>query len=145
MRNKLCTLALAGLLSVAGGAAIAQDNAAPAPQQGQGYGHRGMMNPDAQLRHLTKELDLTSDQQNQIKPILQNQDQQAQQIWQDQSLSQADRHSKMKAIHDDSRTKIEAVLNDTQKQKYEALQAKMQEHMHQHMQEGQAPAAQQPQ
>ncbi len=142
MRNKLCTLALAGLLSVAGGAALAQDNAAPpAPQQGQGYGHRGMMNPDEQLKHLTRQLDLTADQQAQIKPLLESQQQQAMQLHQDQSLSQQDRHSKMMAIHTDTRSKIEAVLNDTQKQKYEAMQAKMQEHMHERMQGGEAPQA----
>jgi len=143
MRNKLCTLALASLLSVAGGAAFAQDNAtASPPPQGQGYGHRGMMNPDEQLKHLTKQLDLTADQQTQIKPLLENQQQQAMQLRQDQSLSQQDRHAKMMAIHTDTRSKIEAVLNDTQKQKYEAMQARMQEHMHDRMQGGEAPQAQ---
>jgi periplasmic protein CpxP/Spy len=142
MRNKLCTLALAGLLTVAGGAALAQDNAAPpAPPQGHGYGHHDM-NPDAQLQHLTKQLDLTAEQQTQIKPILENRDTQMKQIWQDQSLAPADRHAKVKALQEDSKGKIEAVLNDTQKQKYEAMQAKMQEHAHEHLQGGEAPAAQ---
>jgi protein CpxP len=127
MRNTLCTLALAGLLTLAGSAAMAQDNAAPAPQQGQGYGHRGM-NPEAQLQHLTKHLDLTAEQQAQIKPILENRDAQMKQIWQDQSLSQQDRHTKMQAIHQDTNSKIEAVLNDTQKQKFAEMQARMQEH-----------------
>jgi periplasmic protein CpxP/Spy len=139
MRNTLCTFALAGLLTVAGGAALAQDNAAaPAPSQGHGYGHRDM-NPDAQLQHLTKQLDLTAEQQTQIKPILENRDQQMKQIWQDQSLAPADRHTKVKAIQEDSKGKIEAVLNDTQKQKFEA----MQERMHERMQGGQAPPPQQ--
>jgi protein CpxP len=134
MRNTLCTLALAGLFSVAGGAALAQDNAAP--QQGQGYGHHGM-NPDAQLQHLTKQLDLTADQQAQIKPILENRDQQMKQLWQDQSLAPADRHAKMKTIQEDSKGKIEAALNDTQKQKFEAMQARM----HERQQGGEAPQA----
>ena len=86
------------------------------------------MNPEAQLQHLTKQLDLTADQQAQIKPILENRDQQVKQLWQDQSLAPPDRHAKMKAIQEDSKGKIEAVLNATQKQKYEAMQAKMQEH-----------------
>jgi protein CpxP len=134
MRNTLCTLALAGLLSVAGGAALAQDNAAP--QQGQGYGHHGM-NPDAQLQHLTKQLDLSAEQQAQIKPILENRDQQMKQLWQDQSLAPADRHAKMKTIQEDSKGKIEAALNDTQKQKFEAMQARM----HERQQGGEAPQA----
>jgi len=96
------------------------------------------MNPEAQLQHLTKHLDLTADQQAQIKPILESRDQQAKRLWQDQSLAQQDRHIKMKAIQEDSKAKIEAVLNDTQKQKYEA----MQERGHDHMQGGQAPQVQ---
>jgi Spy/CpxP family protein refolding chaperone len=96
------------------------------------------MNPEAQLQHLTKHLDLTAEQQAQIKPILESRDQQAKQLWQDQSLSQQDRHSKMMAIHQDSNAKIEAVLNDTQKQKYEA----MQERGHGYTQGGQGTQAQ---
>ena len=138
MRNTLSTFALASLLIIGGGAAIAQDNAAPAPQQGQGYGHHGM-NPDAQLQHLTKSLDLTADQQAQIKPILENGDAQMKQLWQDQSLSQQDRHTKMQTIHQDTHSKIEAVLTDTQKQKFVEMQEKRQ----QHMQSGAAPAPQQ--
>src|SRR5271154_1673266 len=138
MRKTVCTLALTGLLSLAGSAALAQDNVAP-PQQGQGqWGHGHGMNPEAQLQHLTKQLDLTADQQAQIKPILESRDQQTKQLWQDQSLAPEARHTKMKAIQEDSKAKIEAVLNDTQKQKYEA----MQEHAHEHMQGGPASQAQ---
>lgn len=125
MRNKFRTLALTSLLSLgmAGSVAIAQDQPAPPPQEG-GGGHRGM-DTDAQLKHMTKALDLTTDQQAQIKPILESQHQQVQALREDQSLSREDRMAKMKSIHEDSHTKIEAVLNDTQKQKFEA----MQEHM----------------
>jgi Spy/CpxP family protein refolding chaperone len=125
MRNKFPILALAGLLTLgmAGSAAIAQDTANP-PQQGGGPGHRGM-DPEAQLNHLTKALDLTADQQAQIKPILESQHQQMEALHQDQSLSREDRFAKMKAMREDSRTKIEAALNDTQKQKFEAMQERM--------------------
>jgi Spy/CpxP family protein refolding chaperone len=125
MRNKFCTLALTGLLTLgmAGSVAIAQDQPGPPPQEG-GGGHRGM-DPDAQLKHMTKALDLTADQQAQIKPILDSQHQQMMALRDDQSLSREDRMAKMKSIHEDSHTKIEAVLNDTQKQKFE----EMQEHM----------------
>jgi periplasmic protein CpxP/Spy len=138
MRKAIYSLALTGLLSLgmAGSAALAQDNPAPAQQEGGGGGHH-RMNPDAQLKHMTKELDLTPEQQTQIKPILESRDQQAQQLMQDQSLSRPDRHSKMTAIQTDSKAKIEAVLNDSQKQKFEAMQARMQEHAHDRTQGGQ--------
>ena len=126
MRNKFCTLALTGLLTLGmSGAALAQDQSAPPPQQERGGpGHRGM-DPDAQLKHMTKALDLTADQQTQIKPILESTHQQMEALHSDQSLSREDRMAKMKAIHEDSHTKIEAVLNDTQKQKFEEMQSRM--------------------
>lgn len=143
MRNKLCTLALTGFfaLGMAGSAALAQDETPPPPQQGQGMqGHRGM-NPDQQLQHLTKQLDLSADQQSQIKPILDSQQQQMQQLWQDQSMARDERHQKMMAIHQDTTQKIEGVLNDTQKQKYEAMQAQMKQRMMNHQQGGPPPSS----
>ena len=59
--------------------------------------------------------------------------QKMQALWQDQSLSREDRLSKAQAIRQDARTKLEATLNDQQKQQFEALQAKMQERRQQRM------------
>jgi cobalamin biosynthesis protein CbiD len=87
-------------------------------------------------------LNLTSEQQTQIKPLLENQQQQMMQLHQDQSLSRADKMTKAKSLRDDTTSKIEAVLNDQQKQKYEAMQQKMQERMQQKMQGGSQPQAQ---
>jgi Spy/CpxP family protein refolding chaperone len=131
MRTTIGTIALSGLLALgaAAPAALAQDNAAqPAGQQGQwGHGPR-KMDPDAQLRHMTKQLELTADQQAQIKPLLVARDQQAQQLFADQSLAQADRHAKMKVIQDETKGKILAVLNDAQKQQFESMHARMEHH-----------------
>jgi periplasmic protein CpxP/Spy len=126
MRMKIYTLALSGLLTLgmAGGAAMAQDMSAPPQQGGPGGGRHGM-DPEAQLKHLTKALDLTSDQQAQLKPMLDAQHQQMEALHQDQSMSREDRFAKMKTIREDSKTKIEAVLNDSQKQKFEAMQERM--------------------
>jgi hypothetical protein len=99
-----------------------------------------MGNPDEQLAHLTKALNLTSDQQTQIKPLLENQQQQMMALHQDQSLSREDRMTKAKSLHADTTSKIEGILNDQQKQKYAAMQEKMEERMH-----GGAGAAPQPQ
>jgi protein CpxP len=135
MNKTLCSIALTGLLTFGiAGTALAQDNsgqepAAPPPGQNQGMQGPRRMDPDRQLQHMTKELNLSADQQAQIKPILTDTDQKMQALWQDQSLSQQDRRAKMRAIHEDSRAKIEAVLNDEQKPKFEAMQ--------QHMRRGQ--------
>jgi periplasmic protein CpxP/Spy len=146
MRNTIVTIALGGLLAIGATATVfAQDNTSQ-PQQGQGQwggGHGRGMDPDRQLEHLTKQLNLTADQQSQIKPILVDRQQKMQALWRNQSLSQEDRHTQMQAIHQDTETKIEAVLNDQQKQKYQA----MQEHMREHGpgQGGDAPPASNPQ
>lgn len=127
MKKAIIHLALVGMLSA--GAAFAQDNSAQAPADQpamHGPRHQGM-NPENQLAHLTKMLNLTSDQQSQIKPLLETQQSQMMQIHQDQSLAREDKMAKMKSLHQDTTTKIEAVLNDQQKQKYEAAQARMQE------------------
>ncbi len=143
MRKTLCTIALTGLLGL-GMTAFAQDQSTTPPPM---HGPRGqMMNPDKQLEHLTKTLSLTSDQQTQIKPILESQQQQMMQLHQDSSLSRDDKMAKAKSLHADTTSKIEAVLTPDQKQKYEAMQAKMQERMQERMQGGgaqpQAPPAQ---
>jgi protein CpxP len=135
MRNQLFTLALSGLLAIGAGSALyAQDSsAAPAQQpqqQGQWNGGHGrhMQDPDHQLQHMTKQLDLSADQQTQIRPILVDRQQKMQALWQNQSLSREDRHTQMESIREDSKAKIEAVLNDQQKQKFEAMQDRMREH-----------------
>ena len=144
MRKTLCTIALTGLLGL-GMTAFAQDQSTatttPPPMHGRGQ----MMNPDKQLEHLTKTLSLTSDQQTQIKPILESQQQQMMALHQDSSLSRDDKMAKAKSLHADTTSKIEGVLTPDQKQKYEAMQAKMQEHMQERMQGGAAPQAPQAQ
>ena len=52
--------------------------------------------------------------------------------------------AKMQSMHQESTQKIEAVLTDQQKQKFEADQQKMQERRAQHMHGGQGGADQQP-
>jgi Spy/CpxP family protein refolding chaperone len=136
MRKTLCTIALTGLLGL-GMTAFAQDQSTASTTAPSMHGPRGqMMNPDRQLEHLTKSLNLSSDQQTQIKPILESQQQQMMQIHQDQSLSREDKMTKAKGVHEDTSSKIEAVLNDQQKQKYEAMQQKMQERMQERRQGG---------
>jgi protein CpxP len=149
MKNQLCRLAISGLLAtgltLCSAAAFAQQDstAAPtpdasAPQQGGGHGQwGGHQTPDEQVARMTKRYNLSSDQQAQIKPILANQQQQMQALRQDSSLSQEDKMAKMKSIHEDSSSKIQAVLNDSQKQKFAQDQARRQQQM---QERGAAPA-----
>jgi Spy/CpxP family protein refolding chaperone len=142
MKRQLCSLVLTGLLAT--GVMLAQEpGSAPeqgAPQaEGGGMGghHGGQgMDPDQRLAHMTKRYKLTADQQSQIKPILQDEQQQMEGMRSDTSTSRDDKRAKMQSMHQASTQKIEAVLTDEQKQKFEADQQKMQEHRAQHMHGG---------
>jgi Spy/CpxP family protein refolding chaperone len=143
-RQVLCSLVLTGLLAT-GGIIFAQEPSSAPPDQnapqteGGGMGHHrgGMMDPDARLAKMTKRYKLTADQQSQIKPILQDEQQQMESMRSDTSTSREDKRSKMMSLHQTTNQKIEAVLTDEQKQKFEADQQKMQERRSQRMQGGQ--------
>lgn len=135
MQIKLTHLALSALL-IAGvtGAALAQDNPPPPPDQGQGGpppgGGRGMrMDPDRQLARLTQELNLTADQQAQIKPMLVDRQQKMQALMQNQSLSQDDKRAQGRTIMEGSNKNIKSVLTDEQKQKFDAMQERARRQM----------------
>jgi Spy/CpxP family protein refolding chaperone len=143
MKRQLCSLVLTGLLAT--GVMLAQEPGS-APEQGApqadgggmgGHrGGRGMMDPDQRLAHMTKRYKLTADQQSQIKPILQDEQQQMQSMRSDTTSSREDKRAKMQSMHQASTQKIEAVLTDDQKQKFEADQQKMQERRSEHMHGG---------
>jgi len=144
MKRQLCSLVLTGLLAT--GVMLAQEPGS-APEQGAGApqaegggmgGHGGHhMDPDQMLAHMTKRYKLTADQQSQIKPILQDEQQQMQAMHADTSTSRDDKRAKMQSMHQASQQKIEAVLTDEQRQKFDADQQKMQQHRAEHMHGGQ--------
>lgn len=133
MKRQIFTFAASAILGagLALAAPQAQDQPA-APENGQvGHG-RHQMDPQQQVKRLTKRLNLTADQQNQILPILTDQQQQMKSIFSDSSLSPQDRHAKVQAVRQDSDTKIKAVLTDSQKQTWDQMQQQRQERMQQH-------------
>ena len=139
-----CTV-LAAMLSL-GVAGFAQDdqNAPPPPppdqQSGQASGGMGghmggrrmMPTVDDQLKHLTKKLNLSADQQTKLKPILEDQRKQMDAIHNDSSLSREDRFSKMQTIRQSSDTEIKGVLNEDQQKSFD----KMREEQHDRMGKG---------
>jgi protein CpxP len=135
MKNQICRIAISGVLAtglaLGSAAAFAQDAPPPDASGQQGGGRMGRMSPDDQLARLTKRYNLSADQQTQIKPILANQQQQMMALRGDSSMSRDDRMAKMKSIREDSSTKIQAVLNDTQKKQFADDEQKMQERMQQ--------------
>ncbi|HZY63271.1 MAG TPA: Spy/CpxP family protein refolding chaperone [Edaphobacter sp.] len=122
----ICTVSLS-----AAPALVAQETSAPPPppsqQQGNAtppMGHRGM--GERHLQMMTKQLNLSPDQVSQIKAIDADTMTQMKALRQDTTTSRADKRSKMMEIHQASQDKIRNVLNDEQKTKFDAMQAKMQ-------------------
>jgi Spy/CpxP family protein refolding chaperone len=148
MKNQLGRIALSGILATGlalGSAAAFAQQDSPAPPDAaaqQGGGHRQPPTPDEQVARMTKRYNLSADQQAQIKPIVADQQQKMMALRGDSSLSREDKMAKMKSIHEDSNTKIQAVLNDTQKQQFAQDQQRMQERMMQRGGGAGAPPAQ---
>jgi len=120
----LCVLGLAAF-------AQQQNPSAQVPSSGDRAARHMVPSVDDQLKNLTSKLNLTADQQAKIKPILEDQHQQAQSLMSDTSLSQDDRRSKMRTVHESSSAKIRDVLNDDQKKKFDAWQQEMHDRMRQ--------------
>ena len=113
------------------------ETSAPPPEQGPGGGHRrGMMDPAQQLAGMTKRYNLSADQQNQVNPILVDQQQQMLLLHLDSSLSLDEKKAKMQNIRSDSDNKIAAILNDDQKKQFEQDHQSTQERMQQRGQGG---------
>jgi protein CpxP len=123
VRASVVALCVAGLSTLP---ISAQDTAPPPPQSqehaGPPMGGRGGMQGH-QLEMLTKKLDLTPDQVTQVKAIDDDTMKQSSAVWNDASLAQADKRSKMMDIHKAAQDKIRAILTDEQKTKYDALLA----------------------
>ena len=136
----LATILLAALFSVgfAASNAFGQDSqeAPPAqgdqqPGMGRNMGRRPMMSVDDQLKHLTKKLKLSDEQQTKLKPILEDQHKQMDQLREDSSLSRQDKFSKMQDIRQSSDTQIKSVLNEDQQKNFDKMRAEQQDRMKQ--------------
>ena len=109
------------------------ETSAPPPQQGLAGDHR---DPAQQLAGMTRRYNLSTDQQNQVKPILVDQQQQMLLLQLDSSLSLDEKKAKMQNIRSDSDKKIAAILNDDQKKQFEQDHQSMQERTQQRPQGG---------
>jgi periplasmic protein CpxP/Spy len=132
MRKKAFSLALSTLfgMSIAMAGSQSQDQSAP-PQNGQ-PAVRPQGDPQHHVQMLTKQLNLTADQQKRLLPIIIDRQERINTILHDNSLSKEDRIAKIGSVRDDSDTKIKAVLTDEQKQTYDRIQQELNERSHGH-------------
>jgi periplasmic protein CpxP/Spy len=138
LKHYLLIVLAAGAISIAAPFATAQDNSAPpapsandqqAPSQGRGRWGHGAPDPAQQTAHLSKKLNLTSDQQTKVLSIFQSEHAQMESLRSDSSLSQQDRHTKMRSIHETTNTQVRALLDSNQQKTWDTMQANREEHM----------------
>lgn len=107
-----------------------------APSQGGGYGGgqmgggpRGPMSPDDQLKRMTKNFNLTADQQSKIKPILVDAQKKMEDARNDPNADRQTMRQKMMQIRQDMNDQIRALLDDKQKEKFDKQQQERQDRM----------------
>jgi len=128
LKNLLFTILLLTLACMITIPAIAQNNGggdSPSAQAGDApdHGWRGHFDPAKRTEMLTKQLNLTSDQQPKVLDILKSQQSQMDKLRSDSSLSQDDRRSKMMDIHKASNDQIRALLDADQQKKWDKMQS----------------------
>ncbi len=119
-KSLLCAL-LAAAMACCGTALYAQDNMS---QGGPPQGHHMQMSPEQRLQHMTKMLNLTPEQQEKIKPMLENQSTQMQSLHQDTTMSREDRMAKAQQLRQTTDEQIKGVLTPDQQQKWSEMQTK---------------------
>jgi len=122
MKKSLLCASLAVAMACCGTALYAQqqDNMG---QGGPPQGHHMLMSPEQRLQHMTKMLNLTPEQQEKIKPILESQNTQMQSLHQDTTMSREDRMAKAQQIRQSGDEQIKGVLSPDQQQKWSQMQA----------------------
>ena len=132
LKQYLLVLIATGMILIAAPFVAAQDSSpndqSPPAREG-GRGHHGPPDPAQRTQELTKQLNLTSDQQTKVQGILQSERSQMESLRQDTSQSQQDRRGKMMDIHKTSDTQIRALLDSTQQKKWDEMQARREQWM----------------
>jgi DNA anti-recombination protein RmuC len=125
MRNRFVTIAY-GVLLILGiaGAAVAQDNGAEQPSARQQLQHiHKPQSIDQELAHLTKDLELTVEQQQQVRPLLDEHHDKIQALLdKNPAASRQQLGPQIHAISDETHGKIHALLTDHQKELEKTMQ-----------------------
>ena len=97
---------------------------------GQGEGNRqGPMSPDEQLKRMTKNFNLTADQQAKIKPILVDARKKMEDLRNDSGADRPTMRQKMMQIRQDTNDQVRALLDDKQKEKFDKQEQERQDRM----------------
>lgn len=130
--KRMLAAMMCGLILSAAPVFAQSNQTAPATTQndeaGPHHGERHGERDERRIEHMTKALNLTPDQVTQVKAIDASAHDQMRALHEDTATAPADKRAKMMAIHEDSTTKVRAVLTDEQKSKFDAMEARRKEH-----------------
>jgi hypothetical protein len=125
MRNRLFTLVY-GVMFMLGmaGPGVAQDNGVQQPPARQQLQHiHTPQSIDQELTRLTKDLELTAEQQRQVRPLLEEHHDRIQALLdKNPTASRQELGPQIHAISDETHRKIHALLTDHQKELEKAMQ-----------------------
>ncbi len=76
---------------------------------------------DAQVQRVGKRLDLSELQRLDLRKILENQQAQANRLWNDQKIEPVERMTQLRALHENTLKQFRAVLSREQRTKYDDL------------------------
>jgi Spy/CpxP family protein refolding chaperone len=137
--SKFAILVVVGLLASL--SAVAQDSSQPAPTAPTAkHRHKQGDRAEQKLKRLSKKLNLTDDQKEKIKPILQDEEKQLTDMEADSTLSAQQKHNKTKEIRRSSRAQLDAILTPEQKEKLPSRKAGSEGRHHHHAHQAGAPA-----
>ena len=125
MRNQSFTLAYGVILTLGiVGTAVAQDNGGPQPSARQQLQHiHTPQSIDQELARLTKDLELTREQQQQVRPLLDEHHDRIQALLdKNPKASRQELAPQIHAISDETHRKVHALLTDHQKELEKAMQ-----------------------
>ena len=103
------------------------------PKRGPGDMREGI---DKRMEHLTKELNLTKEQQEKIRPIIENEMKEMRTVREDSSLTPEQKREKTKAIHQTTKEAINKILTPEQQKKYAEMQENARQKMAERRSEG---------
>ncbi len=87
------------------------------------------MSPDERLKRMTKDLNLTADEQAKIKPILVDAQKKMEDARNDSSADRQTMRQKMMQIRQDTNDQVRALLDDKQKEKFDKQEQERQDRM----------------
>lgn len=150
MRTRRITASLLGLVLCAGLAMAqepgqSQDGSAPAAQSAPPPARRRPPNPAREAHRLGRQLGLNAGQVSQIEPVLADRQHQLENVRTDPTLTPQQRRAQARSITRDSKSKLEAVMTDSQRQQYEQMLQSRREARRQRMQQQAPPEQQAPQ